>query len=204
MPVHEMGTLFSSPIHLYASFHEFLARYRRQRLRGHPGLHPCSARSRSRGWSSSLGSPSPFWCSHYHGPQSCSFLGLERFLPLQAGLFNFSLSFFDLLQPPVLLLAGLGHILGNPLRGLQQLLFFFKILFFPFSPQSPPVHSCIFLVVGPSSCGMCNAASLWPDEQCHVHAQDSNRRNTGPPAAERANLTTWPRGRPLQQLLDAL
>src|SRR3712207_7144653 len=31
--------------------------------------------------------------------------------------------------------------------------FFFKILFFPFSPQSPPVRSCIFFAVGPSSCG---------------------------------------------------
>ena len=31
--------------------------------------------------------------------------------------------------------------------------------FFPFSPQSPLVHSCIFLVVGLSSCGMWDAAS---------------------------------------------
>ena len=34
---------------------------------------------------------------------------------------------------------------------------------------------------------MWDAASAWFDEQCHVHAQDSNQRNTGPPAAERAN-----------------
>ena len=40
------------------------------------------------------------------------------------------------------------------------------------------------------------AASAWLDEQCHVPAQDSNQRNTGPPAAERANLTTRPRGQP--------
>ena len=53
--------------------------------------------------------------------------------------------------------------------------------FFPFSPQSSPVHSCIFFVVGPSSCGMWDAASAWFDERCHVHAQDSNQRNTGPP-----------------------
>jgi len=42
---------------------------------------------------------------------------------LQAVLFNFSLSFFfGLLQPPVLSLAGLRHLLGGPLLGLQQLL----------------------------------------------------------------------------------
>ena len=75
--------------------------------------------------------------------------------------------------------------------------FFFKILFFPFSPQKPLVHSCIFLVVGSSSCGMWDAASAWFDEQCHVRAQDSNWWNPGPPAVERANLITRPRGQPL-------
>ena len=74
--------------------------------------------------------------------------------------------------------------------------FFLKILFFPFSPQSPPVHCCIFFVVSPSSCGMWDAASAWVDEQCHVRAQDLNQRNTGPPAAECVNLTTRPRGEP--------
>ena len=44
-------------------------------------------------------------------------------------------------------------------------------------------------------------ASAWSDEQCHVHAQDSNQRNTGPSAAERANLTTQPRGQPLQMVI---
>ena len=68
------------------------------------------------------------------------------------------------------------------------------IIFFPFSPQSPPVHSCIFFIVGPSSCGMWDAASVWFDEQCHVRTQDSNQRNTGLPAAEHANLTTRPPG----------
>ena len=76
---------------------------------------------------------------------------------------------------------------------------FKDFLFFPFSPQSPPVHSCSFFVVGSSSCGMWDAAPAWSDEQCHVRAQDSNRRNTGPPAAERANLTTRPRGQPPDQ-----
>src|SRR3712207_9553508 len=47
-----------------------------------------------------------------------------------------------------------------------------------------------------SSCGMWDAASVWFDEQCYVRAQDSNQRNTGPPAVERANLTTRPRGQP--------
>ena len=48
---------------------------------------------------------------------------------------------------------------------------------------------------------MWDATSAWFDEQCHVHAQDSNQQNTGPPAAERANLTTRPRGQPLTVLL---
>ena len=48
--------------------------------------------------------------------------------------------------------------------------FFFKDFFIPFSPQSPPVHSCIFFVVGPSSCGIWDTASAWFDEQCHVRA----------------------------------
>lgn len=57
------------------------------------------------------------------GSQSRSFLGLELLLPLQAVLFNFSLGFFfSLLQPPVLSLAGLGHLLGGPFLRLEQLL----------------------------------------------------------------------------------
>src|SRR3712207_8625918 len=42
-------------------------------------------------------------------------------------------------------------------------------------------HSCMFLVVGPSSGGMWDAASAWLDERCHVRTQDSNRRNPGLP-----------------------
>src|SRR3712207_268624 len=45
---------------------------------------------------------------------------------------------------------------------------------------------------------MWDAASAWSDEQCHVRTQDSNQRNTGLPTAERANLTTRPRGQPLR------
>ena len=55
------------------------------------------------------------------------------------------------------------------------LLFFYKGFIFPFSPQSPPVHSCIILVVSPFSCGMWDAASAWPDEWCRVRTQDLNR-----------------------------
>ena len=82
------------------------------------------------------------------------------------------------------------------------LFFFLRFFFFPFSPQSPPVHSCMFFIVGPSSCGMWDAASAWSDEQCHVRAQDLNQRNTGPPAAERVNLTTRPQGQPRSEVLN--
>ena len=51
---------------------------------------------------------------------------------------------------------------------------------------------------------MWDAASAWFDEQCHVRAQDLNRQNTGPPAAEHANLTTRPRGRPLHCSFNAM
>lgn len=51
------------------------------------------------------------------------FLGFEFLLPLQAVLLNLRLGFFFcLLQPPILSLAGLGHLLGSALLGLQQLL----------------------------------------------------------------------------------
>ena len=55
------------------------------------------------------------------------------------------------------------------------LFFFFLRFYFSFFSQSPPVRSCVFLVVGPSNCGMWDATSAWLDEWCHVHAQDSNR-----------------------------
>ena len=76
----------------------------------------------------------------------------------------------------------------------------FKDFIFSFFSPKPLVHSCIIFIVGPSSCGMWDAASAWFDEQCHVCAQDSHQRNTGPPAAEHANLTTQPRGQPLEFL----
>ena len=55
-----------------------------------------------------------------------------------------------------------------------QKFFHFKYFVFLFILPKPPVHSCIFLVVGPSSCGMWDAASAWLDEWCHVRAQDPN------------------------------
>ena len=47
---------------------------------------------------------------------------------------------------------------------------FLKDFIFAFSPQSPLVHICVFLVEGPSSCGMWDDASAWLDERCHVRA----------------------------------
>ena len=95
------------------------------------------------------------------------------------------------------------HYLKTLWENLQEYSFlFFKIfIFFLFLPKAPPVHSCIFFVVGPSSWGMWDAASPWFDGQCHVHAQDWNQRNTGLPAVERANLTTRPRGQPQNILM---
>lgn len=57
----------SASIHLCGSSHGFLAGYRRQRPRGYPRLHPCSAGSRFEGWSSSPGCPSLLQCCSYHG-----------------------------------------------------------------------------------------------------------------------------------------
>ena len=61
---------------------------------------------------------------------------------------------------------------------LDKIFFLLKILFSPKAPRYI-VHSCVFLVVGPSSCGMWDATSAWPEEWCHVHAQDSNWWNPG-------------------------
>ena len=48
--------------------------------------------------------------------------------------------------------------------------------FFCFISSTPfPSHTQLYiLVAGPSNCGMWDAASTWPDEQCHVRAQDPN------------------------------
>ena len=79
-----------------------------------------------------------------------------------------------------------GRVRGYPEEGLEVLstkmlllFFFLKILFFPFSPQSPLVHRCVCLVVGPSCCGMWDAASAWLVERCHVRTQDPNCETLG-------------------------
>ena len=59
--------------------------------------------------------------------------------------------------------------------------FFFLRFYFSFFSQGSLVHSCVFLVVSPSNCGMWDAASAWPDEWLHVRAQDLNWRNPGLP-----------------------
>ena len=70
---------------------------------------------------------------------------------------------------------------------------FLRFFYFSFFSQSPLVHSCAPSVVGPSSCGIWDASSAWPDERC------PGVEPVKPWAAEAecANLTTQPRGRPL-------
>ena len=58
-------------------------------------------------------------------------------------------------------------------KHLPSAFFFFLLLLF--LPKATQVHNCIFLVVGPSGCAMWEATSAWPDEQCHVCAQDPNQ-----------------------------
>ena len=63
-----------------------------------------------------------------------------------------------------------------------QTLVFKDFFFFLFLLKAHPVHSCIYsLVVGPSSCGMWDVSSAWPDQRCHVSAQDPNWQNPGLP-----------------------
>ena len=52
------------------------------------------------------------------------------------------------------------------------------LFFFFFFPKAPSTYLYI-LVVGPSGSAMWDAASEWPDEQCHVRAQDPKWRNPG-------------------------
>ena len=59
--------------------------------------------------------------------------------------------------------------------------FFLKLLCFLLLPKAPRYIVVYFSVVGPSSCGMRDAASAWPDERGRVGAQDPNLGNPGPP-----------------------
>ena len=64
------------------------------------------------------------------------------------------------------------------------------IFFMLFSPQVPQYVVVYF------SCGMWDATSAWPDECCHVRAQDPNQWNPGPWKWRAWTLTTRPWGRP--------
>ena len=112
----------SSRIRSFGSFRGFLAGCHRQRPRGYPGLHPCSARSGSGGWSSSSGGPSPLQCCNGCGVPELQLPWPWTLLPLQVVLFNFSPGSFGVLLLSVLSLVGLGHLLGDLLLGLEQLL----------------------------------------------------------------------------------
>ena len=57
---------------------------------------------------------------------------------------------------------------------VKSVFFFLKILFFLLLPKAPQ-----YIVVGPCSCGVWDAATAWLGKQCHVHAQNSNQRNPG-------------------------
>ena len=63
---------------------------------------------------------------------------------------------------------------------INTIYIFFKHFIFPFSPKAPQYIVVYFFSVGPSSCGMWDATSAWPDERCHVRAQDWNGQNPGP------------------------
>lgn len=113
MPILGTGTSFFLPCSFMQFLNVCLGGYHRQGPGNCPGLHPCFVRS--------IGLEDGCFLGLLHssataavGSQSCSVLGLEPFLPLQVMLFNFSLSFFGLLQPEVLLLVGLRHLLGGP------------------------------------------------------------------------------------------
>ena len=57
---------------------------------------------------------------------------------------------------------------------LSLLLLLLLLLLFLLLPTAPSTWLYI-LAIGPSSCGMWDAASAWLDEWCHVHTQDPNR-----------------------------
>ena len=77
----------------------------------------------------------------------------------------------EIFQPPEGVLGPFNPILveSSLQRFCSSTFFFFSAL----SPQPPHTQLCI-LVACPSSCGMWDAASTWPDERCHVRIQDPN------------------------------
>ena len=90
-------------------------------------------------------------------------------------------NFFWLIIPEIVLsstvLSFFFSSLAPELTTVAHLLGFFLSFF----SSNPPGTQLFILVAGPSSCGMWNAASAWPDEQCHVCTQDLNQQNLGPP-----------------------
>ena len=83
-------------------------------------------------------------------------------------------------------------------KSLNYVLYPVFYLFCFISPNAPCTQLYI-LVAGPASCGMWDAASTWPDERCHVCAQDPCLRPGSEPwaaTAERVNITTRPQSRP--------
>ena len=71
------------------------------------------------------------------------------------------------------------------LTSVANLLFFF-FLFFP-----KPLPSYI-LVAGPYGCALWDTASAWPDERCHVRAQDYEPVKPWAAEAKLMTLTTEP------------
>ena len=55
------------------------------------------------------------------------------------------------------------------------------------------------LIIGPSGCGLWDAALAWLDERCHVGAQDPNRQNPGLPEWSPGTYPVSLRGRPRVQ-----
>ena len=73
----------------------------------------------------------------------------------------------------VILLSFFFKRLAPELTTVANLLLFFLLFLLKFH-QYIIVYFSLYLVVGLSSYGMWDAASAWPDEQCHVCAQDLN------------------------------
>uniref|UniRef100_F7DUD7 SPT20 homolog, SAGA complex component n=1 Tax=Equus caballus TaxID=9796 RepID=F7DUD7_HORSE len=93
----------------------------------------------------------------------------------QAGV-PFGLKNTSSLRPLNLLQLPGGSLIFNTLQQQQQQLSQFT----PQQPQQPTTSSPQqpgeqYLVVGPSSCGMWDATSAWPDEWCHVHPRPGSK-----------------------------
>ena len=93
-----------------------------------------------------------------------------------------------------------GHLWATPGCQVFSTVNFFNRFFSAFSPQTPPVHSCIFylwvlLVV---ACGMPPQRGLTSSAMSAPGIRTSKPRAA---EVECTNLTTWPWGRPPQSVL---